>query len=117
MAVPIIVSGTRTFADYELLCAWLDVMQVSYGRIQIISGGATGADALAERYAKECNVPIKVIKADWAKHGRAAGPLRNKYMASIGQVLVAFWDGKSRGTANMIEEATTAGLKVHVVHY
>lgn len=113
----IIVAGTRTFDDYPLLSAWIDSLQVSYGDITIISGAAPGADRLAELYAERNEVPIKVYPADWNRHGRAAGPLRNQQMCEVGDALLAFWDGQSRGTANMIKLAEAKGIPVYLVMF
>ena len=55
--------------------------------------------------------------ADWERHGRAAGPIRNEEMAEVSDALIAFWDGKSRGTKSMIEIAMRKGLQVAVVRY
>ena len=55
--------------------------------------------------------------ANWKAHGRAAGPIRNAQMASVSHALIAFWDGKSRETKNMIDTATKRGLQVAVVRY
>ena len=55
--------------------------------------------------------------ADWDKHGKAAGPIRNAEMAEVADALIAFWDGQSRGTANMISLAKSKGLSVAVVRY
>ena len=55
--------------------------------------------------------------ADWERHGRAAGPIRNEEMAEVSDALIAFWDGKSRGTKSMIEIARRKGLQVAVVRY
>ena len=115
--VSIVIAGTRTFNDYDLLSAWVDAMQIFYQNIRIVSGGAKGADALAERYAKERGIPINIINADWDSHGKSAGPKRNREMAKDADVLVAFWDGQSRGTANMIAEATKKNAQVHVVYF
>jgi len=65
---------------------------------KIVSGGATGADALAESYAKLRDIPIQVFPADWDTHGRAAGPIRNRQIVKASDLIVAFWDGKSPGT-------------------
>jgi len=55
--------------------------------------------------------------ADWNRHGRAAGPIRNEKMAEVSDALIAFLDGKSRGTRSMIEIARRKGLQVAVVRY
>lgn len=84
---------------------------------EVVSGGARGADAFGEEWARDRRVPVRVFPADWNRHGRAAGPIRNREMAEYADALVAVWDGESRGTKNMIEEATKRGLKVHVYRY
>lgn len=115
----IIIAGGRYFDDWDLLR-----LKVNYytflmepGSIEIVSGGAKGADALGERYAETNGIPIKKFIANWEQFGQYAGPTRNKEMASYATHLIAFWNGKSKGTKNMIEEATKAGLKVKVVRY
>jgi hypothetical protein len=80
----------------------------------VVSGGAKGVDALGERYAVEMNLPLHIYEADWEQHGRAAGPIRNRKMAENADALIAIWDGKSKGTKNMIETAEKKGLLVYV---
>jgi hypothetical protein len=58
-----------------------------------------------------------LFKADWDKHGKAAGPIRNQQMAQEADGLIAFWDGKSRGTKDMIQKALNYGLETHVYRY
>ena len=116
----VIIAGTRTFADYELLKQHADHMLSrirTTDTIEIVSGGASGADALGERYANEMGYSIKRFPADWAKYGRKAGPLRNEEMAKYADALIAFWDGQSRGTKSMIDLARQNGLKVSVKLY
>lgn len=81
----------------------------------IISGHAAGADALGERYALEHGIDMELYPAEWTKYGRMAGAIRNDEMASSSGALIAFWDGKSRGTKIMIEKARKKGLTVTIV--
>ena len=91
-----IVAGGRDFVDDEMLTKELENMiSMDDG---VISGGARGADTLAYDWAGESGRKRKMIPADWDKHGKAAGAIRNQQMAQIGDALIAFWDGKSRGT-------------------
>lgn len=88
--------------------------------VEIVSGGAKGADLLGERFANEHNIPVKRFIPDWDKHGKGAGFLRNGDMAVYasdvpGSMLVAYWDGVSNGTKQMIEVAKTYGLNVLVL--
>lgn len=83
---------------------------------EIIHGGAKGIDAAAGRYFSGWK-PISVVHANWELYGKCAGPIRNKTMAAMGNSLLAIWDGKSKGTANMIKCARDAGIPVHVYRY
>jgi len=114
----VIIAGTRDFADYETLKAYADRKLANITEtIEIVSGGARGADALGEQYARERGYQIKRFPADWKQYGRAAGPMRNKAMAMYADALLAYWDGESRGTKNMIELAKEQGLKIGVKIY
>jgi uncharacterized protein YeaO (DUF488 family) len=114
----VIIAGCRTFNNYGLLKSKLDKILKDYNdEIIIVSGNANGADKLGEKYGKEKNYEVELYPADWDKHGKSAGPIRNAQMANVGNVLVAFWDGKSSGTGNMIDQATKKGLDVYVVRF
>lgn len=120
----IIVAGGRDFDDYILLCnsltEYLDRLHPKE-QITIVSGGARGADTLGEEFAKRHGFNLKRFPANWGKYGKSAGPIRNRDMAEFAAktdgVLFAFWDGNSRGTANMITLAEKYGLDVHIVNY
>lgn len=115
----VIIAGCRDFTDYELLREKCDyhLQNLRLEDIVIVSGHASGADSLRERYAQERGFQLETYPADWQAHGRAAGPIRNAKMANVAHALIAFWDGKSRGTKNMIETARKYNLKVAVVRY
>ena len=112
----LIVAGSRSFADYSRLAADLDyLLQKRLPDVEIISGGCpSGADALASQYARERGLSLCVVRADWARWGHAAGPVRNHDMALRGHALVAYWDGRSPGTKSMIQCARFRGLRVVV---
>ena len=109
------IIGTRTFENYTQLCEIIDNLE--HKPTEIISGGAMGADALAERYAKENDLPLIVFKANWEKHGKAAGPFRNQTIVENCEQLVAFWDGQSKGTNHSIKTARAKGKLTKVVNY
>lgn len=113
----VIIAGGRSFDDYQLLKRKCDEILAEINDIEIVSGAASGADRLGERYAKEKGYAVKQFPADWSKWGKAAGPKRNKQMAEYGDILIAFWDGESRGTKNMIDLANANNLKVEVFKY
>lgn len=110
----LIVSGTRTYkkpAKIRPLCAEaVDLFRRSIFEEVWIGQGESGAvDLVAKRAAKDAGYKGKSFPADWS-YGLKAGPIRNKKMARWGNALLAIWDGKSRGTKNMIDEARKAGI-------
>ena len=116
----VIIAGTRDFDDYGLLCRHTDYklsVKRTERRIVIVSGAAKGADALGEQYARERGYKLVRYSADWEKYGKAAGPIRNDVMARNADALIAYWDGRSPGTWNMIQTARNYGLKVSVKRY
>lgn len=113
----VIIAGGRDFDNYELLKEKCDAILGSKQNVEIVSGTARGADELGERYAEEARLSVKHFPADWNRFGNAAGSIRNAEMAKYANALIAFWDGKSRGTDNMIYSANHLGLAVRVIRY
>ena len=116
----VIIAGGREFRDYALLCESCDKFLCQEHQtydIVVISGTARGADTLGERYAHERGYAVEKYPADWNRDGKAAGPIRNAQMAKVADTLIAFWDGQSKGTANMIDQAKTRGLSIKIVKY
>lgn len=95
------VIGSRNFNNYEKLKSILDKYQDVI--IEVVSGGAHGADSLAEKWANERGKKVTVFLPDWGKFGKSAGLVRNKKIIESCDKCVAFWDGKSRGTKNSID--------------
>lgn len=118
METRIIVCGGVHFDDYEDFKSKMDPLVASYENVTLVSGHAKGADTLAEMYAAEKGIPIKVFPAEWTKYGKAAGPIRNRAMLDYAKeqtpVVAAFWNGESRGTGNMIKQAKKAGVECHI---
>lgn len=106
----VLVCGGRGFADRTLLCGVLDGLRKTHGELRIIEGAAFGADSLAAEWAIENDQELQEFPADWKKHGRAAGPLRNQRMLDEGkpEMAVAFKGG--RGTNDMVERIKKAGV-------
>lgn len=108
----VLVCGGRDYSDRKRVYEILDVAHRANPIILLIAGGANGADALAVDWARGESVPHKVFNADWEKHGRAAGPIRNQQMLDEGRphMVIAFPGGK--GTANMVKLAGVASVAV-----
>lgn len=118
----LLVCGGRDFVDVPLLWRLLDSLNEE-GEVEVVIEGASddvtgpykGADYWAHQWALSRLVPTVRVYADWQKHGKAAGPIRNKAMLAEHKPdwLIAFPGG--RGTSNMIKQACDAGLHVQVV--
>jgi hypothetical protein len=127
----IIIAGGRTFTNYQLLkekCFDIlrdltskDTILNNKELFEIVSGTARGADQLGERFAKEFGFKVIRFPADWDTWGKSAGYRRNEAMAKYAKedngILIATWDGQSKGTKHMIDLANKYGLKVYVVNY
>lgn len=116
----LIVAGGRDFNDYALLHE--SIMKVVHELpddlvVSIVSGMARGADMLAAHFADETGTTLHEFPADWEGQGKAAGFVRNTDMANFADGLLAFWDGKSKGTAHMIRTMENRRKPVHVVRY
>lgn len=93
------------------------IKQYGVSITEVVSGGAKGVDKLGEKWAISYGVPIKTFyltNEDWLLFGNRAGIIRNQQMAEYADVLIAIWDGKSKGTANMIEEMKKLDKPVYV---
>lgn len=111
----VIIAGSREFSDFPLLYSKCDEILESHTDIEIVSGTAKGADKLGEHYASLKGYSVTQFPADWEKHYRKAGFIRNEQMANYGEMLIAFWDGESKGTKHMIDLAKSKGLETHVI--
>lgn len=119
-----LVVGSRGFNDYDTMCKVLDHLLSNKKYIVIVSGGAKGADTLAERYANDRGYRLKVFKANWDKHGKSAGYKRNEQMhlylsapSDKERGVVAFWDGQSKGTAHNFELAIQYNNPIKIFDY
>jgi len=84
------------------------------GATELVSGGAKGIDTMAEAYADSMNIPKIIIKPDYHKYGRAAPIKRNETIVAFSDIIIAIWDGKSRGTKYVIEYAKKLGKPIKV---
>jgi hypothetical protein len=107
----VLVTGGRDFADREMLFACLDCIHSETPITHVIHGGATGADNLADQWAKSHGIPLTSFPADWMKYGKSAGPIRNREMIATKPDLVVAAPG-GRGTKNCVDMAINAGIRV-----
>lgn len=98
-----IIAGSRTVESLALVEMAIDAS--GFRITEVVSGCAAGADLFGEQWARAHMIPIKRFPADWRLHGKSAGPIRNQQMADYADQLIAVWDGVSRGTKDMIEQA------------
>lgn len=108
----LLVCGGRDYSDRATLFAKLDEYLAKFGSLCIIAGKAAGADSLAEDWARLRGASFHGFKADWQKHGKAAGPIRNQTMIDKGDphLVLAFPGG--RGTEDMVNRANAAHVTV-----
>jgi len=113
------VVGSRKYTDFNGLKNVLNhIRMISC----IISGGAKGADALAEKYAEEHNLPCKIFlpkfKTDPKTPYHARWYIaRNKEIVDNSDIVIAFWDGKSKGTKNTITYAKKQKKEIKVIKF
>ncbi len=105
----VLVCGGRDFTDAAAIADAMDSLPAS---IVVCHGGAPGADSLAGQWAANHGIACTVFRADWKKHGKAAGPIRNRQMLNEFQpdIVVAFPGGS--GTADMVSQAKRVGVEV-----
>jgi hypothetical protein len=128
----IIIAGSRSIEDYELLKKVMVQSNAAFKATEIISGGARGVDKLGERWANEHKIPLRIMKAEWNKlnvpgavidvrpgeeegwYNSRAGIQRNEQMGDYADAAVILWDGKSNGTRHMTNYMKKLGKKVFV---
>ena len=84
------------------------------GVTQIVSGGAKGVDQCAREYARKMDIPLLEFLPEYPKYGRAAPIRRNEEIVRSADLVLAFWDGKSRGTMYTVRFARKMGVKVQI---
>jgi hypothetical protein len=114
--VIVLVCGSRTWTDRETIWRRLRRLAVDDPDLEIIHGGAGGADSIAGEWAILAEIPVRVFPADWCRLGRRAGFVRNVEMLDEHpDLVVAFQRGGSPGTQHTIDEARRRGISVEVV--
>ena len=105
------IVGSRSFKDFALMNKKLQDFDISH----VVSGGAPGADTLAEAWAISEDKLFTIFRPNWTKYGKSADFIRNKEIVENCDRLIAFWDGYSKGTANSIDVARALKKEVHII--
>lgn len=108
----VIIAGSRHIKDRQTVYSAILRSGFTGNLREVVSGGAGGVDALGEEWARLHGIPVKNFYPDWGK-GKIAGRLRNREMAHYADALILVWDGKSRGSESMLQEAKHEGLLIY----
>lgn len=121
------IVGSRDFNNYDLLSEYVDIFlsQDITSHNSIISGGARGADALAKEFVEKENshlmffdkIKYTEFPADWNKYGKSAGFRRNQQIVDACDMVLAFWDGVSKGTQDTINKAKKAKKPTFIIYF
>jgi hypothetical protein len=117
--VKLAVVGSR---DYDPSRYWIvrnEIQSIAYrvgwDNIELVSGGARGVDSMAAQAARHFDIPITVFPADWKRHGRRAGMIRNAQIVEIADELLAFFGAeRTPGTSDTVRRAAQKGIPVWV---
>jgi hypothetical protein len=102
------VIGSRTITSPKQVTDQIENLQIT----ELISGGADGVDTIAEKWAKLAGIKTTIIKPDYERYGKQATLIRNKEIIDRADMVIAIWDGKSKGTLHAIEYAKKTGKKI-----
>lgn len=104
------VIGSRGWQDAEAIWRVLDAHPIT----ALVSGGARGVDSIAAAWAKERGIQLTEFRPDYRRFGKGAPSRRNAVIVDLADEVLAFWDGRSPGTRQVIELGRNAGKVVHV---
>lgn len=107
-----IIAGGRDIHDQFFVNSAME--KINWTPTVILCGEASGVDMSGASWAFENEIPVEKYPANWSKHGRAAGPIRNAQMAKKADALVLIWDGKSRGSQSMLNLARKYDLEISI---
>lgn len=121
----VIIAGGRKFVPteqklngiYRIIDDEIDNFMDLNKKVIIVEGGAKGADRVGRMFGHSKGYQVETYEADWYKFGRKAGPFRNTEMQKVGNMLIAFWDGISTGTRDMINKMKASGKPVCIIYY
>ena len=103
----IAVVGSRGIKDVE-------IGKYVFESEEIVSGGAVGVDLCAAEYAHKNGIKLTVFLPEYERYGRAAPIVRNKKIVDYADKVIAFWNGKSKGTKFVIDNCKKQGIPIKV---
>lgn len=111
------VVGSRQLNVKDIIYATLDLVfkDINPSECIIVTGGCKGPDSIALEYASDKQMKTVLHLPDWSRYGRAAGPIRNELIVQGSDLIVAFWDGKSKGTLSSINIAKRLDKPVIII--
>ena len=111
----VIIAGPRYVTDFGIVKQAIEAS--GFNITQVVSGGARGVDTLGEIWARANGIKFVRFPADWNKHGKSAGPIRNQEMAKYADALVVIIFPNSKGSTNMFHVGNRNGLKIYMEEY
>jgi hypothetical protein len=109
----VVICGSRNLQNYQLVEE--AVTRSGFEISIVLSGGSRGVDRIGIAFARNHHHPVQVFMPEWERLGKRAGMVRNREMAQAAEAVIAIWDGKSRGTRNMIGLASIHHLPCFVL--
>ena len=117
MDVKMAIVGSRNTGTVDFSLIMDELRQRMKNPItEVISGGAKGYDTMAAGWAILRGIAVTELRPDYQKHGRAATFIRNRAIVDSADIVVAFWDGKSRGTKYTIDYAEKKNKEIIIVN-
>lgn len=111
----IAIIGSRSWTDEGAIYRYIGELRFCGVSVEVVSGGARGVDSIVENACHLERIPIKVFPANWTKYKKSAGFIRNSEIVSYADFCVAFWDGKSRGSADTIWKFQQKGKPTTII--
>lgn len=109
----VVIAGSRNIKDYSLILR--AILHSRFDITEVVCGCAIGVDRLGQQWAIINQIPVREMPAQWQKHGKSAGPIRNREMAQYADAAIVIWDGKSRGALNMIQQMNSLNKPCHIM--
>lgn len=107
----VIIAGSRHYQNYEVVEQ--AIVDSGFNVTEVVFGGSRGVDKLGLDWAIKHGVTVKTFLADWERHGKGGGPIRNTQMASYADALILVWNGISHGSADMKRKAEKRKLLIY----